>query len=356
VLPDWAAPAVRSPAVQPWAENQHRFAVHVVDDGGATGDFGPVSASVAAIVHDQVAPAVVGLEVRAWRHAATLTLRGRHRGGAHVRLAVSAVELALWDLRSRASRTTVGDLLGGRVRTVVAAYATAAGIDIDHPLAPDVASWIAEAGFWGQKWVLPGHSRGEPVGADACRLERLRTALGDRARLCVDAGGSWDASYARQMLPVLAEHQLTWVEEPGAVTGHDLTGFGLVHAAGEHDYDPAEQVRTVTSGRVQVWQPDPSWNGGLVQTVRMVDLAATLDIPCFPHGSGLAAGLHLASVTPSPAVPAVEYHLTVEPLRQAVHTIPLVPARGVFSLTGETGLTAPYCVDEAHVPGGRDVA
>jgi len=356
ILPDWAQPAIRTPMAQGWPENRNRFAIEVVDSLDNTGWFGPVGASMAAIVHDQIAPAIADLDVRAWRSAAAIRPQGRHRSGSHFRLAISAVELALWDLRSRILDTSIGDLLGGRVRAVVPAYATALGIDVDHALAPDIASWLVEEGFWGQKWSLPGHGRGEPAQADARRLERLRSAVADDARLCVDVGGRWNASYARHMLPVLAEHQVTWVEEPGMVAESDLTQRGLVHATGEHDYDPADQLRTLTCGAVQVWQPDPSWNGGLAHSVRMVDLATALGIPCFPHGSSMSAALHLASVMSSEAIPAVEYHLTLEPLRQAVHTVPLVPRGGAFALPDEPGLTMPYRIDETSSAAGHHAA
>ncbi|MDA8369062.1 MAG: mandelate racemase/muconate lactonizing enzyme family protein [Nocardiopsaceae bacterium] len=356
ILPEWAQPAIRTPIAQPWPENQNRFVIGVVDDLGNTGWFGPVSASVAAIIRDQIMPWAMGVEVRAWRSAATIRPQGRHRSGSHVRLAISAVELALWDLRSRILNLAIGDLIGGRARTVVPAYATALGIDIDHPVAPEVASWLVEEGFWGQKWRLPGYDRGEPPQADARRLERLRIAIGDAARLCVDAGKRWNTGYARQMLPVLAEHQVTWIEEPGMVSDNDLARFGLVHAAGEHDYDSDDQLLTLTCGTVQAWQPDPSWNGGLAHSVRMVELAAALGIPCFPHGSNLPAALHLASLMPSEAIPAVEYHLSLEPLRQAVYTVPLIPDRGAFALTDRPGLAAPYRLDETNVPGSHHAA
>lgn len=355
-LPEWAAPAVRGQVAQPWAENRRRFALKVLDDRGHGGWFGPVSGSVAAIVQEQIAPVIVGKDIQAWRSTAYVRPQGRHRSGAQIRLAVSAVELALWDLRSRVQNMPVGELFGGRIRTAIPAYATAMGIDIDHPLAGDVASWIVKAGFWGQKWGLPGHDNGEPPRVDARRLERLRTAIGDDARLCLDVAGRWDANYARQMLPILAECCITWVEDPGAVSSGDLARFGLAYATGEHDYDTLQQLRTLISGGVQVWQPDPSWNGGLVQSARMVELARELGIPCFPHGSGLTTGLHLSSVMPSHVVPAVEYHLTLEPLRQAVHTMPLVPDRGEFSLGDDPGLAAPYRLEELDVSGGVDAA
>jgi L-rhamnonate dehydratase len=356
VLPGWAVPAICVPAAESWAENQHRFAVRVVDDGGATGHFGPVSASVAAIVREQVEPMLVGRDVQAWRHVSGIEPNGRHRRGAHARLAVSAVELALWDLRSRSAGATVAELLGGQVRQVIPAYATALGIDVDHPLAADIASWLVAAGFWGQKWGLPGYDRGESPRADARRLARIRAAVGEEARLCVDARGRWDASYARQMLPVLAEHHVTWVEEPGAAIGSDLAGFGLVCAAGEHDYDPAEQIRSLTRGDVQVWQPDPVWNGGLAHSAHMIDLASALGIPCFPHGSGLAVSLQLAGATNGDAVPAVEYHLTLAPRRQAVHAAPITPEHGTFALTDEPGLGASCGLDDPPIRGRCHVA
>lgn len=347
ILPDWARPAVRIPTAQPWSENLRRLAVGIIDDVGNTGWFGPISGSIAMIVGDQLAAAVTGLDLRAWRDFQDLRPMGRHCSGAHARMAASAVELAAWDLRSRITNTTVEGLLGGAARTSVPAYATALGIDIDHPLAPDIATWIVEQGFWGQKWDLPGYNRDESPRVDAARLDRLRHAIGDHARLCIDVRGRWSRDYARQMLPVLAEHRVTWIEEPGHVDPADLAAFGLANADGEHDYDPVNQLASLNGGATQVWQPDPAWNGGLAHSVRMVELAGMQGIPCFPHGSALAVTLRLAALMPSTTVPAVEYHLTLEPLRQAVHLAPLTPVEGRFPLGDEPGLSSPYCFSDA---------
>lgn len=347
-LPDWTQPAVRTPPARPWAENLRRFAVGVADTEGNTGWFGPVGGAVAGIAIDQVAPAVIGLDVRAWRALLDLRPAGRHTSGAHARLAVSAVELAAWDLRCRVTNTTIAGLLGGVARASVPAYATALGVDIDHPLAPDIAAWIAEQGFWGQKWRLPGYERGEPPSVDRARLGRLRRVIGERERLCVDAGGRWSRDYARQMLPVLAEHEVSWIEEPGHVAPAELAAHGLAHATGEHDYDLAGQLASLCGGEVQVWQPDPAWNGGLAHSLRMAELAQMRGIACFPHGTALAVTVHLAALMPAHTVPAVEYHLTLEPLRQTVHQTPLTPTRGRFALGDEPSLTAPYRYDSRY--------
>lgn len=148
----------------------------------------------------QVAPAVIGRDVDAWRALASLAAHGRHRQGGHIRLAVSAVELAAWDLRSHLAGVPVGVLLAGERRARVPVYATALGVDIDHPLAPDIARWLVGEGFWAQKWGLPGAVRGETPRADAVRLRRIRDAIGEEARICVDVGVRWSADYSRQML------------------------------------------------------------------------------------------------------------------------------------------------------------
>lgn len=140
------------------------------------------------------------------------------------------------------------------------------------------------------------------------------------------------------------------------MTDADLARFGLARAAGEHDYDADTQLRTLTRGGVQIWQPDPSWNGGLARSVFLVDLAWALGIPSFPHGSALPVAVHLASLMSADVVPAVEYHLTLEPLRQSVYAVPLSPDRGLFSVVESPGLTTPYLLDEADVCGSVDAA
>ncbi|MFD4356762.1 enolase C-terminal domain-like protein [Nocardia sp. NPDC058518] len=347
VLPDWAGPARCRPAAQPWPENLTRMAIGVVDNTGATGWFGPVSAGVAVLALDQVAPAVIGRDVDAWRAMASLIPQGRHRHGGHVRLAVSAVELAAWDLRSNLANVAVGVLLGGERRARVPVYATALGIDIDHPLAPDIACWLAGEGFWAQKWGLPGAVRGETPRTDAVRLQRIRDAVGDEARICVDVGGRWSADYARRMLPVLAEVGVCWVEEPGALSDTDLARHGLARAAGEHDYDPVDQLGSL-GGDVQIWQPDPTWCGGLAHALSMVELAALRGIRSLPHGSGLAVALALAASAPADAVAAIEYHLTLEPLRQDHQLEPLVPVAGELEARTVAGLTSGYRFEEGE--------
>lgn len=349
VLPSWGYDAVQPPSGRLWPENLASFAVHVCDSAGQVGSFGPCSDAVLRIIRDQVAPAVLDSAVTDWRALPGWALQGRHTSGAHARIAVSAIELALWDLRSRSMGMPVTSLLGGRTRASVPAYATCFGIDVDHPLAGEIASWVADAGFWAQKWYLPGCARGEEPAVDATRLTRLRSAVGSGARIAIDTHGEWNRPYAQRMLPILADHSVAWLEEAGPGVAGRAERYGVPIAGGEHGYDPDSQLSTLTSHAVDIWQPDVGWNGGLASTLQLADLAAQLGIQCLPHGGTFLAGIQLACLLDPRWTPAVEYHLTLEPVRQSITTSPITPAHGRIALPDTLGLGLGYHVGEGDL-------
>ena len=99
-------------------------------------------------------------------------------------------------------------------------------------------------------------------------------------------------------------------------------------AWGEHAYDVPVQQAALASDLVDVWQPDVGWCGGLSAAVAATEIALRRGIPVYPHGGSLVAGCALAAWCGVDAVPAVEYHLTQEPLRQRFSHRPLAPASG----------------------------
>lgn len=351
-IPEWALPAVHTPRAQDWPDNRTRMAVRITTEDEA-GCFAPVSAAVATLVTDQLGPSVVGQDSLTWRWLDELRLAGRHQRGPHARMALSSVELALWDLRSRLFQRPVTDLLGGARREYVPAYATALGINIDHPLAGDIARWIADQGFWAQKWCLPGCMRDEPAQADIARLGLVRDAIGEQTRLCIDVAGAWDHGYARRMVPALAEHRVEWVEEPTPVPARWFAEAGIAVAGGEHDVDLDDQLRAVSTEEVQVWQPDPAWNGGLVPSLRSVDLTAAAGLLTCPHGTALPVSSVLAGLHTARQVPAIEYHLTLEPLRQGGMHSPITPVAGLVPVRNAPGIAD--FLTEPMPPVGRSV-
>lgn len=245
-LPEPVAAAAGEPPAGPaWAEHRTRFAIELVGDG-VSGWHAPVAETAAQIIADDIAAGLIGHDAAAPRRLAYRPKTGRHRNGAHARQAASAVELACWDLASRATGLSVTGLLGGTIRPKVPAYAyaSALGLDPSHPSAPEAAAWITAAAFWGQKWPLPKPLLLAGPGAVARTLGRLREAAGE-GRFMVDALGRCRLDEAMQLLPVLADLQVTFAEEllpPGSFGWHRLraAGTGVPLAAGEHALDEPE--------------------------------------------------------------------------------------------------------------------
>jgi L-alanine-DL-glutamate epimerase-like enolase superfamily enzyme len=115
-----------------------------------------------------------------------------------------------------------------------------------------------------------------------------------------------------------------------------MAGQGVQLAWGEHAYDLPVQQAALASGLIDVWQPDVGWCGGMSAALGVTRAARQRGIPVYPHGGSLNAGCVLAARCGSESVPAVEYHLTQEPLRQRFSSYPLVPTSGGIHLASVT--------------------
>jgi L-rhamnonate dehydratase len=349
-LPEPVAAAAGEPPAGPaWAEHRTRFAIELAGNG-ISGWQAPVGETVAQIIADDLAPGLIGHDAAAPRRLAYRNKTGRHRSGPHARQAASAVELACWDLASRATGVSVTDLLGGTIRPAVPAYACALGLDLAHPAAVEAAAWITQAGFWGQKWPLTKPLILAGANAVAKTLGPLREAAGE-SRFMVDALGRCRLDEALRLLPVLADLEVAFAEEllpPGSESWHRLraAGAGVALAAGEHAVDEAEQIRLLTGDGVDVWQVDPGWSGGLARALHTTELAADLGMATFPHGDRLPAALALAGTCCWDKIPAVEWHLTLEPLRQQVLSAPVQVEGGLLPVR-----TAPGLAEVPTLPG-----
>ncbi|WP_367140962.1 MULTISPECIES: enolase C-terminal domain-like protein [Streptomyces] len=350
-LPEPVAAAAGEPPAGPaWAEHRTRFALELVGDG-VSGWQAPVGETVLRIIADDLAAGLIGHDAAAPRRLPYRPRTGRHRSGPHARQAVSVVELACWDLASRSSGVSLTGLLGGTVRRAVPAYASALGLDPGHPAAQEAAAWIAEAGFWGQKWPLPKKLIAAGPAAVATVLLPLRQAAG-YGPFMVDALGRCRLDEAMRLLPVLADLGITFAEEllpPGSWAWHRLqaAAAGVPLAAGEHAVEEAEQIQLLTGGAVDVWQVDPGWSGGLARSLHTTELAADLGMATFPHGDRLPAALALAGACCRDKIPAVEWHLTLEPLRQQIFPVPVRVEEGMLPVRSALGLAEAPVLPEA---------
>ena len=293
---------------------------------------------------------------RIWQKAQATFDRSGWVGGLAVQ-ALSGLEVALWDVMGKATGRPVCQLLGGRVRERVMAYAT--GLYY-VPTAPDpTAARVEEA----RGYVAAGYRAmklkvgGLTPEADVAEVEAIRAQIGGDVMLMADANGAYDARTAIQVGRELERLGLRWFEEP--VQRGDLDGYEEVKAAlalpitgGEHLGNLDDFRELVRRRAVDVLQPDIANCGGLSAARRIAALAQAFHVRVFPHVWGtplaVAAGLHLAAtlpstpptVTPTPLAqePLFEFDSTPHPIRDAMLTDALRPKDGWLTVPSGPGL------------------
>lgn len=224
--------------------------------------------------------------------------------------ALSAIDIALWDLAGKATGLPVYQLLGGRVRDRVHVYATGLYYTEDEfpdRLLDEARGYVA-AGYQGMKTKIGGLT----LEQDIRRVAAIRDAIGPDIKLMVDANLAYNASTATRIGRVLAELDVFWFEEP--VNPRDIDGLLQVKADLPMAIAGGENLRTRFDFRdflarraFDIVQPDVSLCGGLTEMQRIAAMANACGIQLNPHVWGtpimIAASLHLASTLP-PCPPA----------------------------------------------------
>jgi len=283
--------------------------VRVQTDEGITGygeaHPGRSPGAVTTLIHGTIAPMLVGMQatdvVGAWQRVHRMQLSS-HGLGAGASLALSGIDMALWDIRGKAANMPLYELLGATRRRVPAyAGGIALGYQPKESLAEEARDYVAR-GYKAVKLRL-----GDGVQNDIERLLHVRKALGDGVDILTDANTVFTMADARRVLPVLADIRAGWLEEPFAC--HDFASYReaakitplVPLAAGENHYTRFEFAQLLEAGAVQVWQPDLSKCGGITEGVRIAAIASAWRIPINPHSSatGLnhAATLHFMAAT-----------------------------------------------------------
>ncbi|WP_437304753.1 enolase C-terminal domain-like protein [Sorangium sp. So ce388] len=288
-------------------------------DGRSSGWWGPVDMRVALLATelfdaiDDRSPCDPG----AWAERARSRTRHAHMGLGAV--AIGAAELAIWDLAGQRAQAPVWALVGGVPRcTHVDTYATCFGKGADAAGSPRLAAAVAALGWRIQKWCPP-HS--EDAGAVVARLAE---AAGGTERIAVDMCGRWDPEAAKALCRALPPG-LAWIEEPLPPWRlRDVTAFQLTSplAAGEHCYGPQDTL-LLEAVLADIWQPDAVFCGGFASLIEIAAASRRGGRRCLPHGGGFLAAVHAAAC--DSGITTLEWHLRLEPLRQAHLATPVIP-------------------------------
>ena len=222
---------------------------------------------------------------------------GSHGMGAACAMAMSGIDMALWDIRGKAVGWPLYRLLGG-TRRPVRAYAGGVSLGYQPP-----ASLIEEA----QPHIEAGYKAvklrvGDTVRDDIERMEAVRNAFGDALTILTDANTGYTIADVRQVMPVMDSLNIGWLEEPFPAHDHHLyaqaRGYGRTPlAAGENHFTRFEFTRVLEDRVITIWQPDLSKCGGITETLRIAAMASAFKIPINPHSSmtgvNQAASIHL---------------------------------------------------------------
>lgn len=277
----------------------------VRDDDGAEGTgytftVGRNGGAIANILEREIAPLVIGRDaanIEALWHALWWELHYGGRGGPTV-LAISAFDMALWDLKARKQSEPLWKLLGGFSERVPC---YAGGIDLELPL-PDLLAQTdrnLERGFRAIKMKV-GRKR---LSEDVERVAAMRKHLGPDFPLMADANMKWTVDDAIRAARAFAPYDLTWLEEP--ISPDDIAGHarvvrdgGLPIAAGENLRSLWDFKHLIASGGVTFPEPDVTNCGGVTHFMKIAHLAEAFNLPVTSHGAHDVT-VHLLAAVPN---------------------------------------------------------
>lgn len=264
--------------------------VEIEDSAGRIGIGASTGGEAAAFIIEQhLAMFIEGNNVRdrslIWEHMWRASIHYSRKGlGIH---AISAVDLALWDLWGKTVDEPVYNLMGGRTKQRIPVYATTSR--------PDLAK---DMGFPGAKIPLPYGPAEGPVGMrrNVEFISSWRDKVGPDFPLMLDCYMALDWQYAAELARRLSPFDLRWIEEPlmpDDYAGHrklaeQFRGLETTtyFATGEHEYTRHGYQQLIDAG-VGLLQPDVMWMGGPTEFARVVSQASSQGIAVVPHGCGV---------------------------------------------------------------------
>jgi L-alanine-DL-glutamate epimerase-like enolase superfamily enzyme len=266
--------------------------------------------AAATLVEDLLVGVVVGrpaLDVPGSLDAMVRAVRNLGRPGI-ASTAISAVDLALWDLKAQLLDLPLCRLLG-QVHAQVPVYGSGGFTSYDaQRTTAQLARWVHELGIPRVK-IKIGESWGHRESRDLERIALAREVIGPAAELYVDANGGYTVGQAVRVARRFEEYDVRWFEEP--VSSDDLAGLAAVRgqtsadvAAGEYGFDLPYFARMLGAGAVDCLQVDVTRCGGVTEFLRAAAVAAAANVQVSAH---CAPSLHAHPAAAVPNLRHLEY-------------------------------------------------
>jgi len=198
-------------------------------------------------------------------------------------MAISGIDVALWDIVGKATGQPLWRLLGGKIRDSIPVYST--GNDV---------GFYASLGFNAFKLAMPyGPADGwTGMKGNIELVEQTRATVGPDAEIMLDCYMAWTVDYTLRMTRLLEPYRIRWVEEvlpPDDYEGYaELTAKSSVPiATGEHEYTRWGYRELIGRRCCHILQPDLAWVGGISEARKIAAMASAWGIDVIPHAGGL---------------------------------------------------------------------
>ncbi len=244
--------------------------------------------AIATLIESDLGDAIAGsdpIDVQARWASMVHAIRNNGRPGL-ASMAIAAVDIALWDLKAKLLGLPLSRLLG-RHHRAVPIYGSGGFVSYsDERLADQLGGW-AQSGIPRVKMKI-----GADQARERDRIRVAREAIGEDVQLFVDANGAYRPEHAIELAQMLAEHGVSWFEEP--VSSDDCDGLrhvrehappGVAIAAGEYGYDLPYFERMLGASAVDVLQADVTRCAGITELLRVDALCRARSRPLSLHCS-----------------------------------------------------------------------
>lgn len=277
--------------------------VQVHTDEGLTGlgTVGVGSPAAGPVIEHHLAPLLLGqnpFDVELlWQTMSRHTVNIGRKG--LVLEAISALDIALWDILGKATGQPVYNLLGGRTRDTIRGYASELYAREDVGTLTAEAKSYVEQGFTAVKMRFGYGPKDGRVGMhrNYQLVATVRDAVGPDVDVMAEAYMGWDTAYAIAMIRMVEEFELAWIEEP--VLPDEIDAYAHIRrsvstpiSGGEHEFTLAGFHQLLRHGAVDIVQPDVNRMGGITEARKVWALAQAYGIPVVPH-SQQAHNAHL---------------------------------------------------------------
>jgi len=346
--------------------------VRVHTDGGISGlgETYPAPHAAREVIHRLLAPVLMGRDAseidKLW---ADMFLKVSYAGwaGAEMR-AISAIDMALWDIAGKAAGQPLYKLLGGASRDAIPVYNTCYD-HFDFNTQPvELARSLLSQGIRAMKiWPFDGiaaETSGQRITPDQLRrglepLRQIREEFGDDMEVAMEFHGFWNLPCAIRMAQALKPYRPMWLEE--MLPQDNLRAYGELARTTKLPLCVSERLMTrwgfrelMENGAARIVMPDISWCGGVSEAKKIATMAETWYLPVAPHNCGgpvlHAASVHLAANVPNLFILETVRRHYREEYEGIVTGLPVVED-GVILPSGGSGLGVELAPEVFEGPG-----